>query len=315
MERVTTLLLLLVLGLPNTLIAAADDKALQAERREAQKQRQQQKSERQRQNNDALKQFRSFTADLKRDYQEQVRSLDTEFRLQKTELTAQRQMEVAEAEAQMQQSITQLFLNPQQNSEPQSLEKLRAEMKSYQDRMYAIRREAASREHEEFIANENRKHELLTERDNAALAEAKSLGLLKKHTPILAQPIGGNLTTAEERWNEREEKEVERLYQGNQRYLADFNHGARLREWEINNHREDFELEWRKRAELHELGAEQQYLNSLMLTGGNTDNPQALAAKISEISKQNQMINIKYNKLRQQNHIKRREERRKLLGK
>lgn len=314
MRRAVTLLLILAFGIPYTSAAATDDKALQAERREAQKQRTQQKSARQKQNSDALKQFQSIEADLKRDYRERVRDLDTEFSLQKTELDAQRQMEVAEAEAILQQSMTQLFLNPRQSGDTQAMEKLRAELKTHQDRMYDIRRQAALKEHEEFIANEIRKSELLTERDNEVLEEAKRLGLLEKYPSILAEPIGGSLTSAEERWNEQEVTTVERLYQGNQRRVSEYVHGARLREWEIQNRKEDFDLEWQERNELQEFNAEQQFFTSLMSSGGTADNSQELAAQLAEISKKSQMIKIKYNKVRQQNQIKRREEKRKLLG-
>ncbi len=293
---------------------AADDKAIAAERREAQKQRQQQKSERLKKNNAALKQFRKFVSETKRDYRERARELDTEFRLQRTELQAERQMKTAEAEAELQQNITQLFLNPQSANDPQQVEKLKADMKAYQDKMYEIRKQAALEEHEEFIANETRKHELMTERDNRAMDEATALGLLDKYEPILAAPIGGSLTPSEERWNEREKTDVERLFKNNQRQVAEFSYGGALREWEIENKREDFKLEWEKRAKLHELSAEQQYFNSLMFSGGNPQNQQEMAKQLSELSKKSRMINIEHNKNNKLNQTRRNQEKRKIMG-
>jgi len=240
--------------------------------------------------------------------------LDVEFRLQRTELRAERQIKTAEAEAELQQNMTQMFLNPSSAENPQHLEKFKAGMKTYQDKMYEIRKLAAQEEHEEFIANEIRKHELMTERDNRAMEEAKSVGLLDKHDPILATPIGGSLTPNEERWNEREKADVERLYKNNQRRVAEFSYGSKLRKWEIDNKREEFKLEWEKRAKLHELNAEQQYINNLMFSGSNPENQQEIAKRLSEISKKSRVINIDHDKKSKLIRIRRNEEKRKIVG-
>jgi hypothetical protein len=308
----------MVTAIPPVIIQAADDKALQAERREAQKQRQQQKNERAKLNREALQDFREFANEIKKDYTEKARALDTEYRLQKADLNAKRQMKIAEVDAELQKNMTGLFLNPE-SGEQASVEKLKADMKAYSDKAFAIKQQAALEEHEEFIRNEFRKHELLSERDARALAKARELGLLDKPAPILAKPIGGELTHNEERWNEREQKDVQRMFDSNQGYIAEFKHGKELRAWEIENKREDFRLKAEKARELHALNSEQTWINSLMFSpqgDAQTDaaRRQEFTDKLAEISRKTQEINIKYNKLNKQNNIKRSEERRKIMG-
>jgi hypothetical protein len=297
---------------------AADDKALQVERREAQKQRQQQKNERAKLNREALQDFREFADEIKKEYTEKVRDLDTEYRLQKEELNAKRQMKIAEVDAELQKNMAGLFINSASGKQA-SVEQLQVDMKAYSDKAFAIKQQAAQEEHEEFILNELRKHELLSERDDRVLAKAKELGLLDKSAPIRAQPIGGALTRNEERWNEREQKDVQRMFDSNQRYIAEFKHGKELREWEIENNREDFRLKAEKAQELHTLNSKQTWINSLMLSSqGNAqtdaEHRQKFTDKLTEISRKTKEINIKYNKLNKQNNIKRSEERRKIMG-
>lgn len=318
MRTIVASLLAMVMAIPPVITQAADDKALQAERREAQTQQRQQKNERAKLNQEALQDFREFANEIKKEYTEKVRDLDTEYRLQKEELNAKRQIKIAEVDAELQKNMTGLFLNPASGKQA-SVEQLQADMKAYSDKAFAIKQQAALEEHKEFILNELRKHELLRERDDRALAEAKELGLLDKPAPILAQPIGGELTRNEERWNEREQKEVQRMFDSNQRYIAEFKHGKELREWEIENNREDFRLKVEKAQELHTLNSEQAWINSLMFSPqGNAqtdaEHRQEFTAKLTEISRKTQEINIKYNKLNKQNNIKRSEERRKIMG-
>ena len=277
-------LLALVTAIQPVITLAADDKALQAERREAQKQRQQQKNERAKLNREALQDFREFANEIRKEYTKRARDLDTEYRLQKEELKAKRQIKIAEVDAELQKNMTGLFLNPA-SGEQASVEKLKADMKAYSDKAFAIKQQAALEEHEEFIRNEMRKHELLSERDDRALAKARELGLLDKPKPILAKPIGGELTRDEERWNERE----------------------------------DFRLKTEKARELHALNSEQTWINSLMFSpqgAGQTDaeRQREFTNKLAEISRKTQEINIKYNKLKKQNNIRRGEERRKIMG-
>jgi hypothetical protein len=216
----------------------------------------------------------------------------------------------------MQQSISQLMLDPNKAGKKESVEKLRADMKVYADKVYEIKKQAAQDEHNEAMENENNKHKRMSERDQKAMDKAKALGLLKKHTPILAQPIGGELTRQEERWNEREKIEVEKLYKSNQRQLAEFTNGAKLREWEMGNKREDFKLKWQKKNELHAINSEQSFFNSMFFTpdGNSPAKQQDMSKRMADISKRNRMINIKYKKISDQSRIKRSEERRKIIG-
>ncbi len=307
--------LLVLLSSVNSInIYAADEKALRAERYEAQKQRQQQKNERQSKNRESFAQFRRFTNELKLEYKEKSRSLETQYRLHKVELKAQRDMKIAEAEADMQQQINQLFINPQNSDNKEAAKKLRTEMKAHADKVFAIKKQAAEIEHKEFINNETSKHKSLSERDKIALDKAKALGLMDKYSPILATPIGGSLSRQEEQWNEKEKIEVEKLYKSNQRQLAEFIHGAKIREWEIANKNEDFKLKWDKKSELNELNQEQAFYNMLLVNpaGHSQASRKEISENIADMRKRNRMINIKYKKINDQNRIKRNEERRKM---
>ncbi len=315
MRLMITGLLLLMMSLPYSTAFAKDDRALRAERNEAQKKRQQQVNERNKKNHAAMADFRDFTRDLNQEYQEKTRGMDTDYRMQKIELKAQRDMKIAEAESEMHQNISQLYLNPQSMDNLKAMEKFKVDMKSHQDKVFAIKKQAATDEHNEYIGVEKNKHKVMSERDQQALDKAKALGLLTKQQPILAKPIGGALTSQEERWNKREQKEVERMYSNNQRQLREYTKGAKLREWEINNKREDFKLKWQKKSEIHALQNEQAYYNSFIAAGGNMRlKQQELSAKMAEISKQNRMVNIKYSKIDKQNRLKRNTERRKMMG-
>jgi hypothetical protein len=298
--------------IPLDITLAADDKALKAERRAAQQERQQQKNDRARENREAIKDFRQFAGDLKKEYTERTRDLDSEYQIQREELKAERQKKIAAVDADLQSKFTGMLLNP--SSEETSMEQLRADMKAYSVKAFEIKRQAARDEHEEFIQNEKRKHELLSERDERALDEAKSLGLMDKAKPIIAKPIGGELTRNEERWNEREKKEVQRLFESNQRQLAEFLYGKELREWEIANKREDFELKSEKEKALHELNSEQTWLNSLMFSPQMDENErQDFMDKLAELRKKTQEINIDFNKRKKQNNLRRSNERRKIM--
>ncbi len=314
MKRAFFLILVFAPALSPQWVVAADDKAVAAERREAQKQRQQQAAERGRGNSAALREFRSYASEMKREYQEKLRAADTDFRLRQTDFRAQRQTKNAEIDAEMQQRMSQWAFKAQGADSQESVDNYRKDFKDYQDKKYAAEKQVALQEHDAFVANETRKHELMSERDELVLVKAKALGLMNRPQPVLATPIGGSLTSAEERWNEKEQRDVERLYQNNLRQLAEFVDGGKVREWEIRNAREDFELEWQQKEEMHELSTEQLYFSSVALLRGDAQSQQELAGKLAELTKQSRMIGIKYAKLREQNHIRRNEERRVLLG-
>jgi hypothetical protein len=306
----------LAVVLPVGTSVAVDDKSVKAERQETQKLRQQQKNERSREIQDASRSFREFTRDLKKEYQERARDLDTNFKLQQVDMKAERNSKIAETEAEMQQKTTQLFLNPSESNDDAALDQLKADMKSYSDQLFEIKKQAAIEEHSESMKNELEKHRLMDERDAAALDMASDLGLRGKYEPILAKPIGDGLTKQEKDWNAREKKEVEKLFNRNQRLLGEFLYGKELRGWELDNKRADFDLGWQKKSELHTLNLEQSYYNSLFMqssTDGEFDQ-KAFNERISEIQKQNRLINIKYKKIRDKNRIKRTEQRRGIVA-
>lgn len=311
-----TILFIGALLLPNFYALAADDASVKAERRTAHQQRQQLKKERTKSNQAAVKTFREFSRDLKLDYKEQLRQADTEFKLQSIELRAERDSKIALAEKDMQQTMTQLMLNAKQFDSEEAISQLKADIKQHSDQVFAIKKQAAQIVHEAMVNNEEKKHQLLTQRDQQALEKAQSLGLRDKYEPILADAIGGELTSKEASWNEREAKEIDKLFSKNQRLLNEFLIGAELREWEIGNLKEDFDLQWRQKEELHNLNAEQVYYSMFSFAGiaDNQPNQQQLSERLAEMTTQNKLINIKYQKLKEQNKVKRREKQRLITG-
>ena len=305
----------LIVALPAGTSFAAEDKTVRAERQKAQKSRQQQKNDRNSEIRDASNSFREFARDLKMEYQEKARDLDTEFRLQQVDMNAERDARIAETEIELRQKINQLMLNPNQSSDEAAVEQLKADMKAYSDQIFEIKKQAAMEQHREFIDNELKKHQLLNERDEAALAMASDLGLRSQYEPILATPIGDGLTKQEKSWNEREKKEVERLFKSNQRLMGEFLYGKELRQWEIENKREDFDLKWQKKSELQALNLEQTFYSSALMQSsqGAEFDQAAFNKRMTELQKQNQQINIKYKKIHDKNRIKRGEQRRKMV--
>ncbi len=236
------LLLSLTVCFPWTHVEAKEDKALQKQRREAQQERQTQKNERNKEINEASRSFREFSNDLKREYQELLKELDTEFELSRVDLQGDKQAKVAVAQAEYQKNFTSLFLLPEGESQKKALKDLEQRSKDYAKEMFQIRKEAAQIMHNATMANLEKKHNLLKERDQEIMAEAASLGLTKDYPPILATAIGGtllnkknggtNLTKQEERWNEREKKEVLNIKKRNRNTTKEFRNGAVLRDWE-----------------------------------------------------------------------------------
>lgn len=309
------LIISLAVALPVGTSIAVDEKTVKAKRQEAQKLRQQQKNERGRDIRDASQSFRQTTRDLKKEYQERARDRDTGFKLQQVDMKAERNARIVEVEVEMQQKINQLFLNTSGSSDEAAVDQLKADMKSYSDQVFEIKKQAAIEQQAESIKNELAKHRLMDERDAAALDLASELGLRSQYEPILATPIGDGLSKQEESWNKREKKEVEKLFKSNQRLLGEFLYGKKLRRWEIDNKRVDFDLEWQKKSELHALNLEQTYYNSMLLQSSAESNfdQQAFNRRISELQKQNKLIHIKYKKIRDKNRIRRTEERRDIV--
>lgn len=316
MIKTPLFIIALVIAFPFSSSYAEDEKTINAQRRDAQKQRQQLKNERNKSNSEALRGFRQFARSLKTEFKQKARALDTAFKLRKVDLNAEHQSRVAAAEAELQQSMTNMMLGGQNIDQQATLDKFRADLKAHSDKIYQLRKQAARAEHEAMIENELEKHRLLTQRDQQALDEARSLGLLDRPGPILATAIGDGLDKNEQRWNEREQKEVEKLYKNNQRPLAEFVSGSKLREWEIQNRRDDFTLEWQKNDELQALNGENNFYNLFLpqLATGDEANQQEVANRIAEISKQNKLINIKYRKIKDKTRIRRNEQKKKILG-
>ena len=120
----------------------------------------------------------------------------------------------------------------------------------------------------------------------------------------------------EEQWNARERKEVVKIKERNQYTIGEFEYGARLRDWEMQNMEEDFELEWREKAEDNALGAEQSFFNLLLMQPAQSEETarQDIMSRVTELNKEKQLIKIKYKKIKDQNRIKRREEKKKIQG-
>ena len=309
-------LLVLALLLQPAYAMTAEDRALYDQRLEAQRERQKQVNERNREINEASRDFRSLTQELKAEYREKLRSLDTELQLRKVDIKAEHDARLATVESEYQASIMDAYMGTGGENTSRTPEQLGEETRAYAEKVYALKKRYAEELHAETIALEKRKDELMTEMDQKALDEARALGLMDNIAPVLATPIGGELTPQEQKWNDRENKAVVKLEERNRKTLSEFRNGAKLRQWEIDNLNEDFELTWQEKDEIHGLDAEQTIVNSMMTgygQGGQVDSQQAMA-KIRELGEKQQKIKIEYRKQRDKKRIERREERKKILA-
>ena len=315
-SRLHYLALILFLLIPQTSAFAKDDKALRKQRSEAQKERQQQKRDRSADLTDANRTLQSYARDLKTDYKEQLKDLDLEFQLKEVELKAERDKKKAAADAEYQKLIMSLFTaNP--DTVEESAETLHERFKKYADENFRIKKEGAKSVQQERVGIQKQKNGLLDKRDQEILAEAESLGLTTKPEPILAEPIGGELTNSEKSWNDREKKEVDRIYDRHMRALREYRNGKPLRDWELQNMEEDFTLQWAEKEEIHNIQSEQTFYNSLMMTAsrGEKVDQNELMNRIAEISKEVQLIRIKYGETKKKNQILRNKKRRELRDK
>ncbi len=296
--------------------ATAEEQALYQQRLDAQRERQQQVNARSREINEATRDFRSLTQELKTEYREQLRGLDTEFELRKVDIKAAHDARLTTVESEYQARIMDAYMGTGGESAAQTPEQLGEATRAHAEKVFGLKKRYAEELHAEIIAREKRKDELLTEMDQKALDEARSLGLMNHIAPVLATPIGGELTPQEQKWNDREKKAAVKLEERNRKTTSEFRNGAKLRQWEIDNLNEDFELTWQEKAEIHALDAEQTIVNSMMTgygQGGQVDSQQAMA-KIRELGQKQQKIKIEYRKQRDKNRIERREERKKILS-
>ena len=310
----TFLFVTVALIIPVDQIHAKEDKELRKQRQEAQKERQAEKRERSREIADATKSFREFTQSLKYEYPALLKDIDTEFELTQVDLQAERAAKIAEAEAEYQKKWTSLFMPTGGKMDMVALKEMEQEGKAHSDELFRLKEEAAQIAHKEKMSSEKQKHALLQERDNRALEKAASLGLTKKYEPIVATPIGGELTRQETQWNEREEKEIEKMHVRNLKIVREFKNGGKLREWELNNMDKDFQLTWDEKRELHMLESQQMFLNNFLMQAaqGAEVNQQEIMAKFAELGKQTKLVKIKYNTIRKKNSIIRRGEKKKL---
>jgi hypothetical protein len=300
----------------SSLAAAEESKELREQRRDAQKERQQQVRERNKETNEATKAFRAYTRDLKADYRERAKDLDTEFELREVELKAEHDARVAGAEAAYQKKLSALFMNPGVEFTEETLGQMQSEAKAFSDALFELKKQSAKELHEARIANEQEKNALWTEMDRMALDKAESLGLTRAYPPILATSIGEDLTGQEERWNERERKNVARLEERNSKALSEFRTGTALRKWEIDNLNEDFRLTWEEKAKVHGVDSEQSFYNLMLMQAaqGKEIDHQALMNQMAELNEQKRLIGIEYRKIRDKNRIMRREEKKAILG-
>jgi hypothetical protein len=303
-------------GLPAALLASADsagaERELRAQRSEAQKERQQQRTLRNQELADATLAFRTETSTLEAEYKERARSVDTEFKLEEVGLRAEIDARVAGLEAELQKRFNANLMVGGEQDLAARLQAMEQETKAHQDRLFEARREGAASIHAARIRAEERKDALFREMEERALARAAELGLTTPPEPILATPIGGELTRQEAQWNEREQTEVERTAERNAKLLARFRTGERLRAWERANLAADFELEWQERRELHVLQSQESLFNVFMLqpAGAEGFDQQAFMDRLAENAEQQRLIKIRYEQTRRENAIKRREEKR-----
>ena len=232
------------------------------------------------------------------------------------ELRARHDAKVAEAEAEHQKKLTELLAQQDMQFDESAIEKLRAEAKAFSDELFQLRKEAAEELHRERVAKEMRVSAILSERDRMALEKASSLGLLQDYSPILATPVGDGLTPQEERWNEHEREEVLRLEDRNAKLLNEFTTGEALRDWEIKNLKEDFELEWDEKSELQALESEEYFYNALLVQAAKSGSfdQKKVASKMTELSKRKKLIQIRYKEIRDRNRLARREEKKELVA-
>jgi hypothetical protein len=313
---VAFMMLLSLVALPAGTAGAQTDKELRDQRSAAQKERNEKKKERDREIADASRELREHARELDTEYREKLRQVDVDFELKKVELQAGHQTKVATAEAEFQKKLSAAMMAPGAQDLQQRMTKLEAEMKAMSSELFKLKQEAAGIEHKERMAVEARKHEMLGEMDQAVLRKAESLGLTREYAPILASPIGGALTRPEEQWNERERKEVKAIAERNGKALAKYANGAKLREWERANMEEDFRLAWEEKRELNELASQRMLFGAFMLQAdpSKPTDAQSLTDRLAEVERQEKLIKIRYDQLRKENAIKRREERRKLGG-
>lgn len=297
-----------------TAISEQDDRELRTLRSEAQRERRQQRTLRNQQLTDAARTFRADAGNLEAEYKERVRVIDTEFKLEEVRLQAAQDTRVAALESELQKRFNASVMAMNGQDVAARAQAMEQESKAHQDRLFEVRKEGAATIHAARLHAEARKDAEFLEMDQRALRRAQELGLTVAPESILASPVGGELTRQEQQWNEQEHKEIERITDRHAKLIAGFVTGERLRAWERANLDADFQLAWQERSELHALESQQTFFNIFMMEsgGGEEFDQQAFVDRLADNAEQQRLIKIRYEQIRKENVIKRREEKRAL---
>ncbi|MFU8765216.1 MAG: hypothetical protein ACNA7T_11865 [Haliea sp.] len=308
-------LLGLLLALPQGYAPAfaQDDKELRAQRSEAHKARSEERKQRNQDLSDATRELRDYARELEAAYRPEAQELDTAFRLDEVRLRAEGAERVARAETGFQKDYTAALLGQGGELDAQRLQAMETNARAYGERLFALKRQAAEEVHRARMQAEADKDRLRDSLDQKVLARAAELGLTRDYAPIVARPIGGELTRQEEQWNQREEKEVANIAERNARQLAAYRNGQRLREWERANVEEDFRLQWEEAAERQALTAQHSVYGMLLQPAQGEAAGQAFMERAAELAEQERLIQIRYQQIKQENAIKRREEKKRIL--
>lgn len=293
---------------------ATDDRQLRALRKEAQRERQQQRKQRNQQLADAARTFRADTGNLAAEYRERARTIDTEFSLEEVGLNAELDAEVAGLEAELQKRMGSALTAGNESEMMAHLQTMGKESAEHQNRIFEARKQGAVRIQEARLRARARRDTLFLEMDEQALQRAAALGLTWAPDPILATPVGGEMTRSDEQWNDREFKEIERIRERHAGLLSEFANGERLRAWERANLEQDFTLEWEERSELQALQSQQTLFTTFLMqpTNGGAPDGQSYIDQLADIGEQQRLIKIRFEQIRQENTIRRREEKRSL---
>ncbi len=318
MTRTTLLIgllgLLLVLPQGYTPAFAQDDKELRAQRSEAHKARSEERKQRNQDLSDAARELRDHARELEAAYKPEAQAIDTAYRLEEVRLRAEGAERVARAETEFQKEFTGAMFTQGAEPDAQRLQALEANARAYGERLFALKRQAAEEAHRARMQAEADKDRLRDSLDQKVLARAAELGLTRDYAPILARPIGGELTRQEEQWNQREEKEVAKIAERNAKLLAPYRNGQRLREWERTNAEEDFRLQWEEDAERQAITAQHSVYGMLLQPAQGEAAGQAFMERAAELAEQERLIQIRYQQIRQEKTIKRREEKKRILA-
>lgn len=291
---------------------AQDEKELRAQRSEAHKARSDERRQRNQDLSDATRELRDYASELEKAYKPEAQELDTAFRLEEVRLRAEGAERVARAETEFQKEYTAAMLAQSGELDAQRLRAMEDNAKAYGERLFALKRQAAEEVHRAHMQAEADKDRLRDALDQKVLTRAAELGLTRDYAPILARPVGGELTRQEEQWNQREEKEVAKIAERNAKLLAPYRNGQRLRDWERANTEEDFRLHWEEAAERQVLTARYSVYGMLLQPAQGEAAGQAFMERAAELAEQERLIQIRYQQIRQENTIKRRDEKQRI---